>query len=43
MSEKFGGLVSGLVLIAATIFPFAIANAQAPVSLQEQLTRSTNW
>ncbi|MFY9790403.1 MAG: hypothetical protein WA474_19860 [Candidatus Sulfotelmatobacter sp.] len=38
MSEKFGGLVSGLVLIAATVFPFAIANAQAPVSLQEQLT-----
>ncbi len=38
MSQKFGGLVSGLVLMAATVFPFAIANAQAPVSLQEQLT-----
>ena len=38
MSQKFGGLVSGLVLMAATVFPLAIANAQAPVSLQEQLT-----
>lgn len=38
MSQKFGGLVSGLVFMAATVFPFAIANAQAPVSLQEQLT-----
>jgi hypothetical protein len=38
MSQKFGGLVSRLALLAAAIFPFAIANAQAPVSLQEQLT-----
>jgi hypothetical protein len=38
MSQKFGGLVSGLLLGAAAIFPFAIANAQAPVSLQEQLS-----
>jgi hypothetical protein len=37
MSQKFSGLVSGLVLGAAAIFPFTIANAQAPVSLQEQL------
>src|ERR1700684_4138104 len=38
MSQKFGGLVSGLVLLASAIFPFTIASAQAPVSLQEQLT-----
>ncbi len=38
MSQKFGSLVSGLLLGAAAIFPFAIANAQAPVSLQEQLS-----
>ena len=38
MSQKFGGRVSGLVLVAAAIFPCAIASAQAPVSLQEQLT-----
>src|SRR6202161_2082503 len=37
MSQKFGGLVSGLVLLASAIFPFTIASAQAPVSLQEQL------
>ena len=36
MSQKFG-LCSGLVLLATAVFPFAIANAQAPVSLQEQL------
>ena len=38
MSQKFGGRVSGMVLVAAAIFPCAIASAQAPVSLQEQLT-----
>ncbi|MFZ0296423.1 MAG: hypothetical protein WAL52_22615 [Candidatus Sulfotelmatobacter sp.] len=38
MSQKFGGRVSRLVLVAAAIFPCAIASAQAPVSLQEQLT-----
>jgi hypothetical protein len=37
MSQKFRGPVSGLVLLATAIYPFAIANAQAPVSLQEQL------
>jgi hypothetical protein len=38
MSQKLGGLISGLVLLASAIFPFTIASAQAPVSLQEQLT-----
>jgi hypothetical protein len=38
MSQKFGSLVWGLVLLAVAIYPSAIANAQAPVSLQEQLT-----
>ncbi|MGB8581186.1 MAG: hypothetical protein WCD47_10225 [Candidatus Sulfotelmatobacter sp.] len=37
MSQKFRGPVSGLVLLATAIYPFGIANAQAPVSLQEQL------
>jgi hypothetical protein len=37
MSQKFGILVSGLGLLAAAIFPLPLANAQAPVSLQEQL------
>jgi hypothetical protein len=36
MPQKFHGLISGIVLVAATIFPLALANAQAP-SLQEQL------
>jgi hypothetical protein len=37
MSQKFGILVSGLGLLAAAIFPLPLANAQAQVSLQEQL------
>ncbi|MGA9510132.1 MAG: hypothetical protein WBV55_16055 [Candidatus Sulfotelmatobacter sp.] len=37
MSQKFGILVSGLGLLAAAILPLPLANAQAPVSLQEQL------
>jgi hypothetical protein len=36
MSKKFHDLIPGIVLLAATIFPMALANAQA-VSLQEQL------
>jgi hypothetical protein len=37
MSRKFGILVSGLGVLAATIFPSSMASGQAPVSLQEQL------
>ena len=37
MSKKFRALISGMVLLAATIFPMALAHAQA-VSLQEQLS-----
>jgi hypothetical protein len=36
MSKKFQGLIPGIVLLAAAIFPMALANAQS-VSLQEQL------
>ena len=36
MSQKFHNLISGIVLLAATIFPLSLASAQA-VSLQEQL------
>jgi hypothetical protein len=36
MSKKFRDLIPGIVLLAATIFPMVLANAQA-VSLQEQL------
>jgi hypothetical protein len=36
MSRKFHNLISGIVLLAATIFPLSLASAQA-VSLQEQL------
>jgi hypothetical protein len=36
MSQKFGGLIPGLLLSIVTIVP-SLANAQAPVSLQEQL------
>jgi hypothetical protein len=36
MSKKFHDLIPGIVLLAATIIPTALANAQA-VSLQEQL------
>jgi hypothetical protein len=36
MSQKFG-LIRGLVLLAAAIFPFSMVSAQAPVSIQEQL------
>jgi len=36
MSQKFHALIAGIVLLAATIFPLSLANAQA-VSLQEQL------
>ncbi|MGA2456712.1 MAG: hypothetical protein ABSF85_04030 [Terriglobales bacterium] len=36
MSQKFHALIAGIVLLAATIFPMPLANAQA-VSLQEQL------
>ena len=36
MSQKFHALIAGIVLLAATIFPMSLANAQA-VSLQEQL------
>ena len=36
MSRKFHNLIPGIVLLAATIFPFSLASAQA-VSLQEQL------
>ncbi len=36
MSQKFHTLIAGIVLLAATIFPLSLANAQA-VSLQEQL------
>jgi hypothetical protein len=37
MSRKFQDLIPGMVLLAATIFPMALAHAQA-VSLQEQLS-----
>jgi hypothetical protein len=37
MSKKFQDLIPGMVLLAATIFPMALAHAQA-VSLQEQLS-----
>jgi len=37
MSQKFDALIPGIVLLAATIFPMSLANAQA-VSLQEQLS-----
>ena len=37
MSQKFHALIAGIVLLAATIFPMSLANAQA-VSLQEQLS-----
>jgi hypothetical protein len=36
MSQKLHALISGIVLLAATIFPLSLASAQA-VSLQEQL------
>ena len=36
MSQKFHALIPGVVLLAATIFPMPLANAQA-VTLQEQL------
>jgi len=36
MSKRFQGLIPGIVLLAAAIFPTVLANAQA-VSLQEQL------
>src|ERR1700674_4920411 len=36
MSKKFHDLIPGIVLLAVTILPLAIANSQA-VSLQEQL------
>ncbi|MFZ2008971.1 MAG: hypothetical protein WAU76_03095, partial [Candidatus Sulfotelmatobacter sp.] len=36
MLSKFRNLIPGIVLLAAMIFPLALANAQA-VSLQEQL------
>jgi len=36
MSQKLGALISGVVLLAVTIFPLSLASAQA-VSLQEQL------
>ncbi|MGA8439347.1 MAG: hypothetical protein WB762_11850 [Candidatus Sulfotelmatobacter sp.] len=36
MSRKFHNLIPGIVLLAATIYPFSLANSQA-VSLQEQL------
>jgi len=36
MSQKFHNLIPGIVLLAATIFPMPLANAQA-VTLQEQL------
>src|ERR1700689_1628259 len=36
MSKRFQGLIPGIVLLAAAIFPMVLANAQA-VSLQEQL------
>jgi hypothetical protein len=36
MSKRFHELIPGIVLLAATIFPMALANAQA-VTLQEQL------
>jgi hypothetical protein len=38
MSQRFDGLIPGVLLLAATIFPCSMANAQAPVSIQEQLT-----
>jgi hypothetical protein len=38
MAQKFDGLIPGVLLLAATIFPCSMANAQAPVSIQEQLT-----
>jgi hypothetical protein len=38
MSRKFEGLLFGLVWLTATIFSISMASAQAPVSLQEQLT-----
>ena len=37
MSRKFGILVSGFGVLAATFFPSSLASGQAPVSLQEQL------
>lgn len=37
MSQKFHALIAGIMLLAATIFPMSLANAQA-VSLQEQLS-----
>jgi hypothetical protein len=36
MSRKFDNVMPGIVLLAATVFPFSLADAQA-VSLQEQL------
>ena len=36
MSQKLGALISGVMLLAVTIFPLSLASAQA-VSLQEQL------
>ncbi len=36
MSKKFRDLIPGIVLVGATMFPMALANAQA-VTLQEQL------
>ena len=37
MSRKLDSLIAGVALLAATIFPFSMARAQTPVSLQEQL------
>ena len=37
MSQKFGGLIPGLLLLAVTTLPLSSVSAQAPVSLQEQL------
>jgi hypothetical protein len=38
MSTKLHGLIPGLALLAVTSFPSSLASAQAPVSIQEQLT-----
>jgi hypothetical protein len=37
MSQKFG-LIRGLVFLVAAVFPFSMVSAQAPVSIQEQLS-----
>jgi hypothetical protein len=38
MSTKLHGLIPGLALLAVTSLPLSLASAQAPVSIQEQLT-----